>query len=70
MVVRYACLKTIGMIPPEETKDDDYGLMEHFNNTVIQENVRYHVDWPQRNEDINLPENYKLSYARLKSLHK
>ena len=46
MVVRYACLKTIGMIPPEETKDDDYGLMEHFNNTVIQENVRYHVDWP------------------------
>ena len=46
MVVRYACLKTIGMIPPEETMDDDYGLMEHFNNTVIQENVRYHVDWP------------------------
>ena len=44
--------------------------MEHFNNNVIQENGKYQVAWPWRNEDINLPENYELSYGRLKSLHK
>ena len=33
-------------------------------------NGRYQVAWPWRNEDINLPENYELSYGRLKSLHK
>ena len=37
--------------------------MEHFINTVIQENERYQVAWPWRNEEINLPENYELSYA-------
>ena len=47
-------LETIGIIPPEKTKNDDG---EHFNNTVIQENG-----------DINLPENYELSYGRLKPL--
>ena len=40
--------------------------MEHFNNTVIQKNERYQVVWPWKNEDINLPENYDLSYGRLK----
>ena len=44
--------------------------MEHFNNTVIQENGKYQVAWPWRNEDMNLPENYELRYGRLKSLHK
>ena len=43
--------------------------MEHFNNTVIQKNERYQVVWSWKNEDINLPENYELSYGRLKSLH-
>ena len=62
-------LETIGIIPPDKTKYDD-GVMEHFRNTVIQENGRYQVAWPWRNEDINLPENYELSYGRLKSLHK
>ena len=28
-------LETSGIIPPEKTKNDD-GVMEHFNNTVIQ----------------------------------
>ena len=28
-------LETIGIIPPEKTTNDD-GVMEHFNNTVIQ----------------------------------
>ena len=58
-------LETIGIIPPEKTKNDDG---EHFNNTVIQENRRYQVAWPWRNGDINLPENYELSYGRLKPL--
>ena len=62
-------LETIGIIPPEKTKNDD-GVMEHFNNTLIQENGRYQVAWPWRNEDIKLPENYELSCRRLKSLHK
>ena len=62
-------LKTIGIIPPDKTKNDD-GVMEHFSNTVIQENGRYQVAWPWRNEDIKLPENYELCYGRLKSLHK
>ena len=44
--------------------------MEHFHNTVIQENERYQEAWSWRNEDIKLPENYELSYGRLKSLHK
>ena len=62
-------LETIGIIPPEKTKNDD-GVIEHFNNTVIQENGRYQVAWPWRNEDFSLPENNELSYGRLKSLHK
>ena len=62
-------LETIGIIPPEKTKNDD-GVIEHFNNTVIQENGRYRVAWPWRNEGFNLPENNELSYGRLKSLHK
>ena len=33
-------LETIGIIPLEKTKHDD-GVMEHFNNTVIEENERY-----------------------------
>ena len=61
-------LETIGIIPPEKTKNDD-GVMKHFNNTVIQENGRYHVAWPWRNEE-KLPENYELHCGRLKSLHK
>ena len=32
-------LETIGIIPPKETRNDN-GLMEHSNNTVIQENGR------------------------------
>ena len=32
-------LETIAIIPPEKTKNNDE-LMEHFNNTVIQENGR------------------------------
>ena len=43
--------------------------MDHFNNTVIQENERYQVVWPWKNEDINLPENYDLSHGRPESLH-
>ena len=50
-------------------KNDD-GVMEHFNHNVSHENGRYQVAWSWRNEDINLPENYELSYWRLKSLHK
>ena len=62
-------LEAIGIIPPDKTKYDD-GVMEHFNNTVIEENGRYQVACPWRNEDVNLPENYGLSYGRLRSLHK
>ena len=62
-------LETIRIIPPEKTKNED-GVMEHFHNTVIQENGRYQEAWSWRNEDIKLPENYELSYGRLKSLHK
>ena len=62
-------LETIDIIPPEKTKNDDR-VMEHFINTVIQENGRYQVAWPWRNEEISLPENYELNYGRLKSLHK
>ena len=53
-------LETIGIIPPEKTKNDD-GVIEHFNNIVIQENGRYQVAWPWRNEDFSLPENNELS---------
>ena len=38
-------LETISIIPPKKTKNDD-GVMEHFNNTVIQENGKYQVAWP------------------------
>ena len=31
-------LETIGIIPPDKTKYDD-GVMEHFRNTVIQEDM-------------------------------
>ena len=31
-------LETIGIIPPDKTKYDD-GVMKHFRNTVIQEDM-------------------------------
>lgn len=62
-------LQTIGIIPPKKTKNDDR-VMKYSNNTVIKENGRYQLVWPWRKEDINLPENFELSYRRLKSLHK
>ena len=37
---KFWMLETIGIIPLEKTKHDD-GVMEHFNNTVIEENERY-----------------------------
>ena len=61
-------LEKIDIIPPEKIKNDDR-VTGHFINTVIQENGRYQVAWPWRNEEINLPENYELNYGRLKSLH-
>ena len=65
---KFSKLETIFIVPPEKTKVDD-GVMQHLINTVIQENRRYQVAW-LGNENISLPENYELSYGRMKSLHK
>ena len=41
-------LKTVGIIPSEKTNNYDTAI-EHFKNTIIQENGRYRLAWPWRN---------------------
>ena len=50
---------------PEETTDDQ--VLNDFNDTVEKRNGRYHVKWPWKSENPELPDNYGLAYGRLKS---
>ena len=44
--------------------------MDHFKGTVKEEDGRYQVTWPWKDENYKLPQNFELSVGRLKSLHK
>ncbi|XP_070546913.1 uncharacterized protein [Ptychodera flava] len=60
-------MEAIGIRDSYEESDDDRAL-EHFNETVKFENGRYHVKWPWKEEQPDLPENRELAYGRLKTL--
>ena len=55
--------------PPDETKQDDKLVMEHYENTFEKVGGRYQVTWPWKDENAKLPDNYELSVGRLKSLY-
>ena len=50
-----------------EVSDDDLAKQQ-FNATVQRRDGRYEVGWPWKNAKPDLPDNYALSCARLKSL--
>ena len=60
-------LDTLGIKDPIVTSDDDIALKK-FQETIQYEEGRYHVTWPWKEGDYNLPENYELAYGRLKSI--
>ena len=63
-------LETIGISEPDEMKEDDKLVMEHYNNAVKKVGRRYQVSWPWKDKSTKLPDNYELSVGRFKSLYK
>ncbi|XP_070550260.1 uncharacterized protein [Ptychodera flava] len=62
-------LETIGIKDSYQESDDDKAL-QHFNQTIKFKYGRYHVKWPWKEEEPDIPENRELAYGRLKSLVK
>ena len=59
-------LKTIPIRLPDETKEDGKLVKENYKNKVGRSQVTH----PWKNKNLKLPDNYKLSVGRLKSLYK
>ena len=51
-------LETIGITPQEE-KEHDKAVMDHFKKLVKKEDGRYYVAWPWKDENCKLPKNYE-----------
>ncbi len=60
-------LESIGIMDSYQLNDDDLALQQ-FNSSVQFQEGRYHVRWPWRSENPELPNNYGLAMGRLKSL--
>ena len=60
-------LESLGITDSPSTSDDDTAL-EKFNKSVKFTNGRYMVTWPWKADQSDLPENYHLALARLKSI--
>ena len=60
-------LETIG-IKPEIESNEEAKVMEEFNRSIKLVEERYEVSWPWKVSKYELPDNYKLAEARLKSL--
>ena len=61
-------LDSIGIKEPI-IPDDDMA-MEHFENSIQYSDGRYHVSWPWKTNNVELPDNYKLAHGRLQSVLK
>ena len=59
-------LECIGIKETLEESTDDK-VLENFNNTVQKRDRRYHVQWPWKSDNPELPDNYHLAFGRLKS---
>ena len=59
-------LETVGIKDSSTIADDDEALSE-FNKSIQLVNGRYQIRWPWREENPNVFNNYKFSYARLAS---
>ena len=60
------CLETIG-ITDNPRQSDGERAVQHFSETVKQENDRCNVCWPWREKNPNLLDNYGLALGRLKT---
>ena len=58
-------LETIGIKESPTMSDYDKAISE-FNKLIKMVNERYHVCWPWREKNPDLPDNYNLAYGRLK----
>uniref|UniRef100_A0A914X9D3 Peptidase aspartic putative domain-containing protein n=1 Tax=Plectus sambesii TaxID=2011161 RepID=A0A914X9D3_9BILA len=65
----YWNLESISIKDLIDTKDDDVAYQQ-FKDNIKFERGRFHVKWPWKTETPELPDNYWLSYNRLKSLTK
>ena len=60
-------LEMIGIKDPLSTESDDEAL-EKFCENVKFLNGRYHVTWPWKGDNVDLPDNFGLAFKRMKSL--
>ena len=44
--------------------------MGHFENSIQYSDGKYHVGWPWKTNNVELPDNYELSCGRLQSVSK
>ena len=61
-------LDSIGIKEPI-IPDDDMAT-EHFENSIQDSDGRYHVSWPWKTNNVELPDNYELARGRLQSVLK
>ena len=59
-------LDHIGIRDSPYVRDDDKAL-EQFNNTIQYKEGCYHVTWPWKSTEFNLPENFDVAFGRMKS---
>ena len=55
-------LDKIGICDTPYVKDDDKAL-EQFNNIILYEKGRYHITWPWKSSEVNLPENFTVAFG-------
>ena len=60
-------LETLGIKDSPLHNEDEFAL-EQFNNTIYFSENRYHVTWPWKVQNPELPDNFSLAYGRLRSL--
>ncbi|XP_053395800.1 uncharacterized protein LOC128555967 [Mercenaria mercenaria] len=59
-------IESIGITDNVQNSNDEIA-MKKFKETIKFEDGRYHVTWPWRDEEFELPENRQLALGRLKS---
>ena len=60
-------LELIGIKDPLSTESDDEAL-EKFCENIKFLNGRYHITWPWKGDNVDLPDNFGLAFKRMKSL--
>ena len=65
----YWDLEAIG-VKNEADNLENLQIIDSFNKTIIQDKDRYEVSWPWKDSKYELPSNYSLAEARLRTLMK